>query len=108
MTTILTAIGARREAMRHDEGSAALQRWIALTRQSRIEVPRLDYEKLSNDRMEESSEAIRARVQVARDIQYARFTASNSQSTDIICNADICVGETGQFCKLQEGGQSLM
>jgi len=33
-----------------------------------IEVPRVDYEKLSGDRMGESSEAIRARVQAARDI----------------------------------------
>jgi len=34
-----------------------------------IEVPRVDYEKLSGDRMRESSEAIRAKVQAARDIQ---------------------------------------
>ena len=34
-----------------------------------IEVPRVDYEKLSGDRLGESSETIRARVQAARDIQ---------------------------------------
>jgi magnesium chelatase family protein len=34
-----------------------------------IEVPRVDYEKLSGDRVGESSECIRARVQAARDIQ---------------------------------------
>ena len=34
-----------------------------------IEVPRVDYEKLSGDRVGETSEVIRARVQAARDIQ---------------------------------------
>ena len=70
-----------------------------------IEVPRVDYEKLSGDRLGESSASIRKRVQAARDIQQNRF--SNSQS-DIICNADIRVGEIRQFCKLQDEGQSLM
>jgi magnesium chelatase family protein len=70
-----------------------------------IEVPRVDYEKLSGDRLGESSEAIRKRVQAARNIQQKRF--SNSQS-DIVCNADMRVGEIRQFCKLQDEGQSLM
>ncbi|MEP7136573.1 MAG: ATP-binding protein [Chloroflexota bacterium] len=71
-----------------------------------IEVPRVDYEKLSGDRVGESSAAIRARVQAARDIQQKRF--SNNGSSDIICNADMRVGEIRQFCKLQDEGQSLM
>jgi magnesium chelatase family protein len=71
-----------------------------------IEVPRVDYEKLSGDRMGESSEAIRARVQAAREIQNKRF--SRNGSSDIICNADMRVGEIRQFCKLQDEGQSLM
>jgi magnesium chelatase family protein len=71
-----------------------------------IEVPRVDYEKLSGDRVGESSECIRARVQAARDIQTARF--SNNGSSDIVCNADMRVGEIQQFCKLQEEGQRLM
>ena len=79
-----------------------------------IEVPRVDYEKLSGDRVGESSECIRARVQTARDIQQARFTkpkslfSNNGSSTDIVCNADMRVGEIRQFCKLPEDGQSLM
>jgi len=70
------------------------------------EVPRVDYEKLSGDRVEESSETICARVQSARNIQQKRF--SDNGSSDIICNADMRVGEIRQFCKLQEAGQSLM
>jgi magnesium chelatase family protein len=71
-----------------------------------IEVPRVDYEKLSSGRVGESSESIRARVQSARDIQNKRF--SNNGSSDIICNADMRVGEVRQFCGLQVEGQSLM
>lgn len=71
-----------------------------------IEVPRVDYEKLSGDRMGEPSECIRARVQVARTIQRKRF--SQNGSTDIICNADMRIGEIRQFCKLPEEAQSLM
>ena len=70
-----------------------------------IEVPRVDYEKLSGDRVGESSEAIRARVQAARDKQSQRFANNGS---GIVCNADMRVGEIRQFCKLQDEGQSLM
>jgi len=71
-----------------------------------IEVPRVDYEKLSGDRVGETSEAIRARVQAARYIQLKRF--SKNGSSDIVCNADMRVGEIRQYCKLPEEGQSLM
>jgi magnesium chelatase family protein len=71
-----------------------------------IEVPRVDYEKLSGDRLGETSETIRARVQAARDIQNKRF--SNIESSEIICNADMRIGEVRQFCQLQPEGQSLM
>jgi magnesium chelatase family protein len=71
-----------------------------------IEVPRVDYKKLSGDRVGEPSECIRARVQAARDRQSKRF--SRNGSSDIICNADMRVGEIRQYCKLPEDGQSLM
>ncbi len=71
-----------------------------------IEVPRVDYEKLGGDRVGESSEAIRKRVQSARDIQNKRF--SNDQGTGIICNADMRVGEVHRYCKRQDEGRSLM
>jgi len=71
-----------------------------------IEVPRVDYEKLSGDRLGETSEAIRQRVQTARDIQNKRF--SNGEAKDVVCNADMRIGEVRQFCGLQAEGQSLM
>ena len=65
-------------------------------------MPCVDYEKLSGDQVGESSESTRARVQAARDIQRHRF--SNNGSSDIVCNADMRVGEIRQFCQLQAEG----
>jgi len=68
-----------------------------------IEVPRVDYEKLSGNKLGETSETIRQRVQNARDIQIKRFA-----NLDIVCNSDMRVGEIRQYCNLQAEGQSLM
>ena len=68
-----------------------------------IEVPRVDYNKLSSDRLGESSADIRARVQAARQRQLDRF-----RGTDIICNADMRIAEVRKFCKLDESGDSLI
>jgi magnesium chelatase family protein len=54
----------------------------------------------------ETFESIRARVQAARDIQLKRF--SKNETSDIVCNADMPVGEIRQFCRLQDEGRSLM
>ena len=69
-----------------------------------IEVPRVDYEKLSSERLGESSESIRKRVQAARDIQIKRF----ADISEVVCNADMRIGEVRQFCSIQPEGQSLM
>ena len=66
----------------------------------------MDYEKLSSERLGETSETIRKRVQAARDIQNRRF--SNGEAKGIVCNADMRVSEVRQFCQLQAEGQSLM
>src|SRR5574341_674177 len=76
-----------------------------------VEVPRVDYQKLSDDRLGESSETIRQRVQAARDIQRNRFVhpdsrPSKAQSSNVICNADMRIAEVCQFCKLDEAGGS--
>ena len=62
-----------------------------------IEVPRVDYEKLSGATLSETSEAIRQRVQAARNIQQKRFTNPDSQSANTVCNSDMRVGEIRQF-----------
>ena len=68
-----------------------------------IEVPRVNYEKLSSDRLGEPSAAIRSRVQTARQRQLERFAGTN-----IICNADMRVAEVRKFSKLDETGDSLI
>jgi len=68
-----------------------------------VEVPRVDYEKLSSDRLGETSASIRERVQAARERQRIRFEGS-----DIVCNSDMRVAEVRQFCKLDEAGDSLV
>jgi magnesium chelatase family protein len=47
-------------------------------------------------------------MQAACDIQEVRFTNPESKSTEIVCNADIRIGEIKKFCKLQDEGQYLM
>jgi magnesium chelatase family protein len=74
-----------------------------------IEVPRVDYEKLSSDRLGETSADIRQRVQAARELQTRRFSPiTNHQSLNIVCNADMRVAEVRQFCKLDETGDNLI
>ena len=68
-----------------------------------IEVPRVDYDKLSSDRLGESSATIRARVQAARQMQNDRFAG-----TDVVCNADMRIAEVRKFCKLDETGDNLI
>jgi len=68
-----------------------------------IEVPRVDYEKLSDQRLGENSEKIRQRVESARQIQRERF-----QQDGLACNADMRPAEVRKFCALDESGRSLM
>ncbi len=70
-----------------------------------IEVPRVDYDKLSGDRQGEASDVIRERVQQARDVQAQRFKENKERITS---NADMRVREIRQFCQLDEECQSLM
>ncbi len=68
-----------------------------------VEVPRVEYEKLSEDRRGETSEKIRARVQAARDRQAARFNDS-----ELICNADMGTGEVQKYARPDAEGESLL
>jgi len=68
-----------------------------------VEVPRVEYEKLSGDRMGEPSAAIRARVEVARGRQARRFEGSR-----LLANADMGPAEVRDFCTVDEAGRSLL
>jgi predicted ATPase with chaperone activity len=59
---------------------------------------RVDYNKLSSDRLGESSAAIQQRVEAAREIQRKRFgdQKSGKSAHATTCNADMRVSEVRQ------------
>ena len=94
-----------------------------------IEVPRVEYEKLSDDRLGEPSQAVQARVEAARERQRERFGGDGRESGSVVevgshseartvyegaglgnvtCNADMRPVEVRRFCRLEETESSLM
>ena len=73
-----------------------------------LEVPRVDFEKLSEDRLGERSEAIRGRVEAARARQRSRFSESAGQREGVACNAEMGPGEVRAHCRLDEAGEALL
>lgn len=71
-----------------------------------VEVPRIEYDKLSERRLGESSILMRERVEMARNRQRTRF--SDDGGTHITCNADMRPADLRKFCVLDETGQALM
>jgi magnesium chelatase family protein len=70
-----------------------------------VEVPRVDYEKLSSETRGESSETVRDRVEYAREAQSRRFAG-----TRFVCNAEMTPTEVREHCQAQldEQAQSLL
>jgi magnesium chelatase family protein len=80
-----------------------------------IEVPRVEYDKLSDRRLGEPSATIQARVQAARERQRVRFQVQSTPPKDglntsnsITCNAEMRPAEVRQYCTLDEASRSLM
>ena len=67
------------------------------------EVPRVDFDKLTDDRLGEPSAAVRERVEAARERQRTRMSG-----TGLTCNADMGVGDVRRYCPLEETGRSLV
>ncbi len=68
-----------------------------------VEVPRIEYEKLTTETNGETSAVVRARVEVARAIQQRRF-----QGTRVGCNAEMTPVEVRQFCQVETAAQGLL
>jgi magnesium chelatase family protein len=68
-----------------------------------VEVPRVDYDQLSSDRLGEPSNLVRARVESARISQTDRLKHS-ARST----NADMVPPEIREFCPLDSNCKSLL
>ena len=68
-----------------------------------VEVPRVEYDKLTGDEVGESSAHVRERVENARSMQRERF----EDSVAVRSNADMGPAEVWEHCKLEEAAQSL-
>ncbi|MBR5217938.1 MAG: ATP-binding protein, partial [Oscillospiraceae bacterium] len=68
-----------------------------------IEVPSVDYESMRRRETPETSAAVRARVNAAREIQKQRFAG-----TQVSCNAYMTPPMIGQYCVLDAAGEKLM
>ncbi len=68
-----------------------------------IEVPQVDFEKLSSDEKGESSKDIKARVNAARQIQTKRFEGSA-----VTCNAKMTPKQTREYCVLNEESRRML
>ena len=68
-----------------------------------VDVPHIDYEKLTEDKPGESSDKVRARVKAAHEIQLERF-----RGTKLNCNADMTPKEVKEFCTVEPAAQSLL
>jgi magnesium chelatase family protein len=74
-----------------------------------INVPRVEYEKLSEDRLGEASAVIQERVETARRIQTDRFHSNGSKGPAAIsCNADMRPADVRKFCALDDACRGLM
>jgi magnesium chelatase family protein len=72
-----------------------------------IHVPRVEFEKLSDERLGEPSASIQERVEAARARQRERFVSSEKMSFSL-CNADMGTGEVRRYCQLDDVSRGLM
>jgi len=68
-----------------------------------VDVPHIDYEKLTEDKLGETSDKVRNRVKAAYEIQLERF-----RGTTLKCNADMTPKEVKEFCTVEPAAQSLL
>jgi magnesium chelatase family protein len=68
-----------------------------------VQVPRIEYDKLADNRKGEPSEAVRLRVAKARDVQQARFASSKAH-----CNAEMAPAQVKEFCQIEPEAQHLL
>ena len=68
-----------------------------------VEVPRVEYDKLADDRLGEASASVRERVEVARERQRERFAGSQ-----LAYNANMQPADVRVHCQVDETGKSLL
>jgi len=74
-----------------------------------VEVPRVPFQKLSDERRGEPSAAIRARVEAARARQSTRFAnVKDGQGASLTTNADMGPTQVRDHCPVDETGRQLL
>ena len=72
-------------------------------------MPRVAYDKLTDDRLGEPSADVRARVEAARARQHARFGAQEARTGPRpTCNAGMQPADVRVYCPVDETGKSLL
>ncbi|HMM29570.1 MAG TPA: YifB family Mg chelatase-like AAA ATPase [Aggregatilineaceae bacterium] len=69
-----------------------------------VEVPRVDYDKLTDERRGEPSSAVRSRVEAARERQRVRFR----DEPRLQSNADMGPSDIRRFCEPEPAGKQLL
>lgn len=68
-----------------------------------VNVPSVEYEAMRRKEVPESSAEVKKRVDAARTIQEKRFAG-----TGVTCNAYMTPAQIGEFCRLDNAGETLM
>ena len=68
-----------------------------------VEVPHIDYEKLTDKRLGEPSRVVQERVTAARQRQLRRF-----ENTKLTSNSEMTPAEIREFCRVEDDAQSLL
>lgn len=80
-----------------------------------IDVPRVKYEKLADEKVAEESAKIRARVEKAREIQLKRFASESKKSAiakksdyQVRTNSEMKIKDIKKYCEIGEQGKTLL
>ena len=68
-----------------------------------LDVPHMDYEKLTEIKLSETSAEVGERIKASHIIQLERF-----RNTELKCNADMTAREVKDFCQIESAAQGLL
>lgn len=73
-----------------------------------LEVPRITFNQMKNQNIEESSEAIKEKIILSRQIQKQRFNKRNKKYPVIFTNGEMRIEDINHFCQIDSRGENLL
>ena len=73
-----------------------------------VEVPAVKYEKLTEIDEKNSSQIVRKRVQLARQIQKERFQFSRQNKEKILTNSEMSIPQIKKYCQIDYQSQVIL